>query len=802
MHRSRLSLLLLAAVFWLGTAPVFSVRAAASGPPPGPPGVAGLKARAEGASVRLEWAPPPSDPAVPVVAYLVYRNPPAARIEDGAARTEDGNRRLLVFLPPGTTGYTDYRVLSGVTYAYTVAARLADGTLSGPAGPVKATPFSAGVSITLRLGQATAAVNGKTVTLDAPAQVVKGATMVPLRFVGTALGARVDYSASDKRVTAVLDGRTVVLRLGQTRAEVDGRQVGLTSPPVLQHGRTLVPVRFVAEAFGATVDYDPAAKRVAVTLPDKDATPEQARPLSSGAAETHAGSGAETHVGSGSGSRIESPAETYVLSWPGDADFFRCAVTPGRTYRIRATAVGSSAGTGDGDGPAPVLAVVDPGRDPGSAVAAAAGAPPSGPRVAELEAVAGQDETTLYLRVQTEVGGGWGGPVAYTVTVEDVTEPQDTQAGAVDLTPEAAAVGELHAPSDVDYLSFEAVAGRTYSVDVTALDGGRAGELAVQVLDAAGTVLVRGDTSASADASALEPDGPGSGPAGPATDEILWTCPADGRYYLTVGSLDGGYGPYTVTVKTAAPAANDDLRKAVMLTPDHTAYSAWLTSGSAHEWFSFPVSRGRRYYVQTDTGTGAAVTALTLYGWDGGRLAAGRPAPGLGFPGTGCLATLEAPYDGLVFAEVSVGPTDPWADVPTGLGRYTISVTTTHPEDDGSPFLAPSLRAGAPAVARSLLEGDRDWFQAPVAAGLTYTVATVDLSPGCDTDVAVYDSSWRLLAANDDAAPDDPASRASWTAAAGGTVYICVTPVYLDDAHDGTGTYAVVFTHTGGGGPP
>ncbi|MBY6277694.1 copper amine oxidase N-terminal domain-containing protein [Symbiobacterium thermophilum] len=49
----------------------------------------------------------------------------------------------------------------------------------------------------------------------------------------------------------------IVLHIGSPVAFVDGRQVDLDVPPQIVDGRTLVPLRFVAEAFGRRVDWEP-----------------------------------------------------------------------------------------------------------------------------------------------------------------------------------------------------------------------------------------------------------------------------------------------------------------------------------------------------------------------------------------------------------------------------------------------------------------------------------------------------------------------------------------------------------------
>ncbi|RYG36710.1 copper amine oxidase N-terminal domain-containing protein [bacterium] len=62
------------------------------------------------------------------------------------------------------------------------------------------------VDLSLVLGERTANLNGRAVTMDVPAQQVRGSTLVPLRFMGEALGAQVLWDAPSMTVQIVTDG--------------------------------------------------------------------------------------------------------------------------------------------------------------------------------------------------------------------------------------------------------------------------------------------------------------------------------------------------------------------------------------------------------------------------------------------------------------------------------------------------------------------------------------------------------------------------------------------------------------------
>lgn len=131
-------------------------------------------------------------------------------------------------------------------------------TISGIVSPI---------AIDMTIGNKTATVNGKSVSMDVPPQIIKGSTVVPLRFVADAFGVKVDYQAATKTISyATLDKKQVVMQIGNNIAKVDGKEVKLNVPPQIVGGRTVVPFRFVAESFGATATYNAATKSINIRL--------------------------------------------------------------------------------------------------------------------------------------------------------------------------------------------------------------------------------------------------------------------------------------------------------------------------------------------------------------------------------------------------------------------------------------------------------------------------------------------------------------------------------------------------------
>lgn len=105
-------------------------------------------------------------------------------------------------------------------------------------------------------------VNGQPATLN-PAPVERaGRVFVPLRGVFERLGASVVYE--NGLINAQGNGRTVSLHIGSTQATVGGQPQTLDVAPFIIGASTYVPLRFVAQALGAQVNWDNSNRIVAI----------------------------------------------------------------------------------------------------------------------------------------------------------------------------------------------------------------------------------------------------------------------------------------------------------------------------------------------------------------------------------------------------------------------------------------------------------------------------------------------------------------------------------------------------------
>jgi hypothetical protein len=120
--------------------------------------------------------------------------------------------------------------------------------------------------IKLYIGDYTAFINDKAIKLDAPPYISQGSTMVPLRFIGEAFNAKVEWLNHGKgRIIVKLSGKTIQLDIGEKIAYIDGVKFTLNASPEIKNARTFVPVRFISEGFGAKIDWNPALQQVMIS---------------------------------------------------------------------------------------------------------------------------------------------------------------------------------------------------------------------------------------------------------------------------------------------------------------------------------------------------------------------------------------------------------------------------------------------------------------------------------------------------------------------------------------------------------
>ncbi len=107
-------------------------------------------------------------------------------------------------------------------------------------------------------------INGKEISFDVSPVIIEGRTLVPLRAIFEALEVNVWWDDSTKTVMATTEGKIIILQIDNNIAFVNSEKLELEVSAKLIEGRTLVPVRFIAETLGAEVKWDETERMVSI----------------------------------------------------------------------------------------------------------------------------------------------------------------------------------------------------------------------------------------------------------------------------------------------------------------------------------------------------------------------------------------------------------------------------------------------------------------------------------------------------------------------------------------------------------
>ena len=186
---------------------------------------------------------------VPTITYIVLEKPENAKVAVSTANSDNlaTKGELKVSFTASTIG--EYKVQTVVTYEQ------ADGVVKYYTGVETITVGNTGINdvVVMSVNSNEIVKNGEVAVIDAAPIVENNRTFVPFRALAEAFGATVAFDEATQAVTAELNGTTVVMTIGSAEYTVNGVANTADVAPFINGSRTMVPVRFVAEAFGIKV---------------------------------------------------------------------------------------------------------------------------------------------------------------------------------------------------------------------------------------------------------------------------------------------------------------------------------------------------------------------------------------------------------------------------------------------------------------------------------------------------------------------------------------------------------------------
>ena len=127
------------------------------------------------------------------------------------------------------------------------------------------TPAETTIELKMTVGKTTYTLNGEQKTMDVAPLIINSRTMLPVRYVAEALGAEIGWDGATSTATLKTADTEIKITVGAAEAIVNGQAVKLDSPAVIEKDRSFMPVRFVAETLGGTVAWDGATSTATIT---------------------------------------------------------------------------------------------------------------------------------------------------------------------------------------------------------------------------------------------------------------------------------------------------------------------------------------------------------------------------------------------------------------------------------------------------------------------------------------------------------------------------------------------------------
>ena len=125
------------------------------------------------------------------------------------------------------------------------------------------------------IGQTGYLVDQTEFQMDAAPFIQDGRTLVPLRYLALALGVtedKITWEPETKVVLLEMDSIQVSVQIGNSQLMHNGMTETMEVAPVIQDGRTYLPARYIAEAFGYQVGWE-AARKAILIRPNPAPTP-------------------------------------------------------------------------------------------------------------------------------------------------------------------------------------------------------------------------------------------------------------------------------------------------------------------------------------------------------------------------------------------------------------------------------------------------------------------------------------------------------------------------------------------------
>jgi len=116
-------------------------------------------------------------------------------------------------------------------------------------------------------------VKGVKVKFDTPPVIKNGRTLIPVKALSEAFGADVKWVAAERKVIITKGDIQIVLTLDSNKIYVNGVEAKIDVPACSLNGRTVVPLKFIVEQLGLTVNWHQDTKDIEIGSPTNPIPP-------------------------------------------------------------------------------------------------------------------------------------------------------------------------------------------------------------------------------------------------------------------------------------------------------------------------------------------------------------------------------------------------------------------------------------------------------------------------------------------------------------------------------------------------
>lgn len=252
--------------------------------PGAPSGLAAAAVTNDPQAVKLTWQASKSD----IGGYIIER------------KSGSGDWEMTSTVGADQTSVTESGLALNQSYSYrvrayslflnsdpsnTVVFNTAASSGGSPGGTPGGSPGTAGqVDMDFFIGQASYNINGGATAMDVSPVIKESRTFLPIRFITEPIGAEIQWVDAEKKVIINQDSTIIELWIGKNNAEINGKTVPIDPDnasvmPMIINGRTMMPLRFIAENLGCEVKWIPENNQIKIHYQGNKLDPQPEPPM-------------------------------------------------------------------------------------------------------------------------------------------------------------------------------------------------------------------------------------------------------------------------------------------------------------------------------------------------------------------------------------------------------------------------------------------------------------------------------------------------------------------------------------------